>query len=80
MRLEEVLPALRAGKKIRQTWDTCYYKRVRHRNPKYTDFEYRYISDDSFCPLGKLDRLLSDDWEIVEESKGGTKPVEVPNE
>lgn len=74
MRLEEVLPALRAGKKIRQTWDTCYYKLVRHRKPKYTELEYHYINDDSYCPLGKLqDNMLDDDWEIVEESSGGAR-------
>lgn len=67
MKLEEVLPALRAGKKIRQTWDTCYYKRVRHRKPKYADFEYRYVSDGSFCPFGTLqESLLGDDWEVME--------------
>ncbi len=67
MKLEEVLPALRAGKKIRQTNSMCYYKRVRHRKPKYTDFEYRYTIDDSFCPDGPLQNsLLEDNWEIVE--------------
>ena len=66
MKLEEVLPALRAGKKIRQTHDICYYKLIRHRKPNYTDFEYRYTSDDSFCQFGRLEGLLDDNWEIVE--------------
>lgn len=53
MKFEEVLPALREGKKIR-----------RANSIVKIDF-----TENTFCMLSSVDLLGADDWEIIEEPK-----------
>ena len=63
MKFEEVLPALREGKRIRRNYfDEEKYIEVRRFDGFICD---NYDIDYTFC----LDDLLADDWEIVKEKK-----------
>lgn len=65
MKLEEVLPALREGKKIkRKGWRNQEYIRKCH----VFTFEPIINEDNAFYALTIID-LWADDWEIVIESK-----------
>lgn len=65
MRFEEVLPALREGKKIRRSSeknkDNCYFLEKEEIIHNYD--KYRLVS------VFKYEDLMSEDWEIIKETK-----------
>ena len=67
MKFEEVLPALREGKRIRRNYfDEGKYIEVRRLDEFICD---NYDTDYTFC----LDDLCADDWEIVAKEKKKVK-------
>ena len=63
MKFEEILPALREGKRVRRNYfDEGKYIEVRRFDGFICD---NYDIDYTFC----LDDLCADDWEIIKETK-----------
>lgn len=67
MKLEEVLPALRNGKKIRRkSWERHWhnlYSGVFERSSRYFYFEDTLTSSHCF----NVEDALAEDWEIINE-------------
>lgn len=75
MKLEEVLPALRAGKKITFLNAGGYYYYENRDIWFFISAEQKHVKMGCFCPLD----MMREDWEIVEEKKcelcKGTKKI-----
>ena len=62
MKFEEVLPALREGKKIKRKSMPCGYFHINEKN-------HVVYGKGNFYSVGLETNILQDDWEIVEEKK-----------